>query len=842
MEQLQFAALDDADARLPRLLGQYRVADGHYDELLGTRDGAPVARPHWRGFLDTLAGLPREEIERRAAQLERQVREDGVTYNVYADSDGADRPWNLDLLPLVLGAAEWERIAQGVAQRARLADAIMGDLYGRRRLVREGLLPPALLYAHPGFLRSADQVIPAGRTHLYLVAFDLARQADGTWCVVSQRTQAPSGAGYALENRIICSRLFPEAFRDLHVRKVASFFRTLQNTLLSNAPGGAERPGIVLLTPGPYNETYFEQAYLARYLGYALAEGSDLTVRDDNVFLKTVEGLQPVHAIVRRVDDAFCDPLELRADSLLGVPGLTQAARAGNVLLANALGSAPLESPAIMGFLPAISRALLGEELELPSVTSWWCGEEAVRRKALAELDQYIVKAALPPLAFEPVFGSRLDQAGLDRWRRVIESDPGSYVLQSLVPLSTAPAWHGGGVVAHELMLRVFAVADGEGGYQVMPGGLTRIAPPGRKVVSMQRGGGSKDTWVAGDRPDLSPTLLPGRLQRKDLRRTSGNVSSRVAEHLFWMGRYAERAENTTRLARVVLARIASGGGLPEVLIEPIQLACQYNGLLLADEAWDAANPEAFTRALIRGVLDAEKGTGLACNVQQLIRAAATVRARLSTDNWRLLTRLRRRIATARGGIDDVLGLLDHCVLYLVAIGGLESDHMTRDHGWRMLSIGRYLERTLFLASSLGDLLASGTAEHPAVLEVQLELADSIITYRSRYQRSAELLPTVDLLVLDAGNPRSIAAQIGALVESARGLPATEELMPLADSAYACIAPEDDVLAEAADPARHALLRARLGALARIGAEASDRLGALFFAQTEDVDVATESL
>ncbi len=395
------------------LLRDYRPAPAHYDELAADQDGSRRLRPHWESFVGTLAALGLDRLDALAAQLSRRVRENGVTYNVYAEAEGGERPWNLDLLPLILPQSEWTGLAASIEQRARLANAMVADLYGAQRLVREGLLPPALVHGHPGYFRACHGASPAGGIHLHVVAFDLARDPGGRWCVVSQRTQAPSGAGYALENRLLCSQLFPDAFRSHHVRRLSGFFATLQNTLLNLAPAGPERPFVALLTPGPYNETYFEHAYLARYLGHALVQGGDLTVREDRLYLKTVEGLQRVHVLMRRLDDEFCDPLELKSDSQLGVPGLMQAVRAGTVVMANALGSAPLESPAIMAFLPGICRALFGEDLNLPSVESWWLGEEAAAAVALPKLKDLIVKPANPRLRFEPVFGSRLDAAGV---------------------------------------------------------------------------------------------------------------------------------------------------------------------------------------------------------------------------------------------------------------------------------------------------------------------------------------------------------------------------------------------------------------------------------------------
>src|SRR5579871_3180000 len=359
---------------LPDMFAAYPRAEDRFDELL---ESPERPRPHWSGLYSELVGTSPAEIRERLSAAERQIREIGVTYNVYADPQGLDRPWDLDVLPLILSAQEWAGIEAGIAQRADVFNRVLADLYGPQRLLKEGLIPPALVLGHSGFLRPAfGTQVPAG-IHLHVYAADLARSPDGRWWVLADRTQAPSGAGYALENRLIVQRIFPRLFRDLDVQHLAFFFATLRDSLVHFAPAGDGPTLTVLLTPGPYNETYFEHAFLARYLGFPLVEGGDLTVRDGRVWLKTIDGLKRVHAILRRQDDVFCDPLELRADSALGVAGLTDCARRGTVLIANALGSGVLESGSLLGFLPTLCRELTGAELRLPSIATWWCGERA---------------------------------------------------------------------------------------------------------------------------------------------------------------------------------------------------------------------------------------------------------------------------------------------------------------------------------------------------------------------------------------------------------------------------------------------------------------------------------
>src|SRR5882724_10182404 len=377
--------------RAANMFAGYPALPGIYDEMaLGQNE----LRPHWKNFAASLDRLGRNEIAVRWENARRIIREHGVTYNVYGDPQGMDRPWELDIVPLLIPPEEWRRIEPGLTQRAKLFNLILADLYGPQRLLREGLLPPPLVFGNPAFLRPCHGIRPPQDIYLHLHAADLARAPDGQWWVLADSMQAPSGTGYALENRIVLSRILPDEFRDCQVQRLASFFRIQRDTLRNLAPHNRDNPSVVLLTPGPYNETYFEHDYLARYLGFTLVEGGDLTVRDSKVFIKTLEGLRPVDVILRRVDDSFCDPLELRGDSFLGVAGLLEAVRAGNVTVANALGSGLVETPAFLAFLPSLCRHLLGEELKLPSVATWWCGQPKEQQYVIDHLDEIVVKSA----------------------------------------------------------------------------------------------------------------------------------------------------------------------------------------------------------------------------------------------------------------------------------------------------------------------------------------------------------------------------------------------------------------------------------------------------------------
>ncbi len=744
----------------------YVVPEGHYDEV---RSDAGALRGPWAEFAASTELQP-EHLSEAHKRVTRQIHENGVTYNVYATTDGLQRPWSLDVLPLIVTADEWERLGAGLRQRARLLNAVAADIYGAQSLLRTGLLPPALVFRHPAFLRACHGVRPIDGVFLHLVAFDLARGCDGEWRVVGTRTQAPSGVGYALENRAIISRVLPDAFHAVRVHALSSFLRELREMLFAGAPAGDGAPHVVVLTPGPYNETYFEHAYLARQLGFPLVEGGDLTVRDERVFLKTVSGLRPIHAILRRLDDDFCDPLEMRSDSTLGIPGLVQAWRAGHVLVANAFGMGVLESPALLAMLPSICERLFGEALETPSIATWWCGEAAGLDAARRRLPAGVIKPAFSDGAMEPVFGADLDAAARLAWAGRIGSTPDAYVVQEFLPLSHAPVWHRERLESRALMLRVFLLADASGEYRLMPGGLSRIAGEDRLVVSGQHGGSSKDTWVLSDGPAALFAPVDRRVQTREPM-GEPQTSSRAAEHLFWLGRYAERSENAARLLRSVLRRLTDMEGWAGGLHPALLRTCVRQSLL--DVASLDAPPADIVHNLIAGLVERQEGRSLAYNVEQTVRVAGAVRDRLSTDNWRVLNRLLQLFTRDAHplDLDAALERLDEGLLSLVAVGGLEMAHMTRDDGWRFLSLGRHLERLHFIASTLEDVAQAGPSAESGLLEWLLELSDSLLSYRVRHMQHPEWESVVDLTLADERNPRSATFQLAKLAKHVRLLP-----------------------------------------------------------------------
>lgn len=778
------------------LTAQYVPHPDVFDEMMET--GGSI-RPQWWTFLSELGRLPEPELLHQWETAQRLVQENGTTYNVYEEKDGGARPWRLDPIPFLIGAKEWQELEAGLIQRARLLNEIVKDIYGEQRLLSGDLLPAPLIFGNPNFLRPLHGVTPHNGVHLNFMAFDIARAADHRWWVLSDRTQAPSGAGYTLENRVVLARTMPDIFRDVQVHRLAEFFQALSDHLVLQT--GKDDPLMVLMTPGPHNETYFEHAYLARYLGVPLVEGGDLTVRDDKVFLKTLNGLKHVDLIFRRVDGDFCDPLELRSDSLLGVAGLVAAVRAGNVVVANSLGSGVVECEALMSFMPGLCRSLLGEKLMVPSLATWWCGQEKERQFVLDNIDRLILKPTFasgslvgggPAMVFQGD-GSDIDRHWLETHlgRRGYE-----YFGQESLTLSTAPVWFDGGLQPRPMVLRVYVCADGDG-YKVMPGGLTRTTDGfDARAVSMQQGDASKDTWVLSETPVSTFTRLATPDQPVTLRRSGSDLPSRVADNLFWLGRYAERTENSVRLLRSMILRLAGEAGAgdePQTLSRLMKILVELGYM---NQRTARKSVAGGIRAVERevAVLLFERGNpnGLLELLGNLQRTASMVRERLSLDSWRILNGLYQRAnnhsTKVRLDVDDALALLNYILESLAAFSGMQMENMTRSLGWRLLDTGRRIERAAHMSKLIREMAIDGDPAADGSLDLMLELGDSSMTYRTRYLSTVQLPAVVDLLLTDETNPRSVAFQVEALAEHVASLPHNQEDATLEREQYLIVA------------------------------------------------------
>lgn len=769
---------EDPDAVIKRF--NYAPLPGVQDEMMDAQGGV---RPHWRHVMERIGALSAQEIAEIATSSARLVRENGTTYNVFDESGEAARPWRLDPLPVLIGGDEWNELEAGLIQRARLLNAILEDIHGEQDLLSRGLLPPALVHGNPNFLRPLHGIRPAGGIHLNFLAFDLARAPDRRWWVLSDRTQTPSGAGYALENRIVLSRTLSDILRDTQVQRLAGFFQAASDGMV--ALTGKDDPLIVLLTSGPGNQTYFEQAYLARYLGFPLVEGADLTARDNKIFLKTLNGLRQVDLIFRRVDGDFCDPLELRADSMLGVAGLVSAVRAGNVVVANSLGSGVVECEALMGYLPKLCQALLDENLKLPSLATWWCGEAAAKSYVQENFDHLVIQRtfynrSILNQQFHAVLPGEADKSTRDELLDQLERRDYELFAQESLTLSTTPILSGGSLVASPMTLRVFVCSDGEGGYRVMPGGLARTTDKtNAQAIAMGQGDASKDTWVLSDTHVAPVTRLPTPDQPLTLRRSGSNLPSRVADNLFWLGRYAQRTEDTVRLMRSLILRLIGEAGTAD---NPRTLASLTK--ILVDLGY--VRPRVARRAAARGIqavereiavllFDPECPTGLLNLIENLGRTASLVRERLSIDSWRILNGpydlMHGHASVLRLDADVAVDLLNKMLEELAAFSGMQMENMIRSQGWRLLDMGRRIERTVHMAKLLREIAVEGDPADEGGLDLLLELGDSSMTYRTRYLASVQTGAVVDLLLTDETNPRSVAFQVMTLADHITHLP-----------------------------------------------------------------------
>ncbi len=757
----------------------YATQLGIYDEMYSTEKRV---LPYWERFMAAIDTMGIDKLELRRREAQRLLRENGVTYNVYGDSQNLTRPWQLDPVPLLISSAEWSAIESGLKQRADLLDLILKDIYGKQNLIKKGLLPAELIFSHEGFLHPCSGAIQKQKRHLTIYSANLARGPNGHMWVLDDRTQAPSGSGYALENRTVMTRVLPDIFRETQVHRLSGFFKSLQKGLIEIAPHNKEDPRIVILTPGPLNETYFEHAYLAAYLGYTLVQGGDLTIRDGRVWLKSLTGLQIVDVILRRVDDSFCDPLEMLIASKLGVAGLLEVVRRGNVAIANPLGSSVLENPGLLAFLPKLSRHFLNQDLKLPSIATWWCGQRRERDFVLQNIDSMVIKPINRGIGNHAVFGGELSSKEKDYLRNQIIAKPHLFIGQEQVYFSTLPAFIDHKIEPRNAVLRTFVVAS-EDSYKVMPGGLTRVArQKDNLIVSNQAGGISKDTWVLATEPDKSVSLWTQPTRNQQIDAVIEPLTSRAADNLFWVGRHLERAEAVTRLLRTVLIKFREtlefkdsvDSDCLQVLLPTLtQITGTYPGFVKCDIEL-MKNPEPELMSLVK---DSHRNGSLSSNIHAFFQAAFSIRDFWSQDTWRsvdnIYRRWQQRVINADLTIELLPNNLDDLITGIVAFTGLTSESMTREAAWLMLDSGRRLERALALIALLRSSLAL-RHEDPVqnqILEAVLISTDSLSIYQRRFRSYIQLPLVLELLLLDENHPRSIAYQLKQLSIHLSALP-----------------------------------------------------------------------
>jgi uncharacterized circularly permuted ATP-grasp superfamily protein/uncharacterized alpha-E superfamily protein len=818
----------EADVRLKGWLDAYKPLPGIPDELIGA-DGRP--RDYWLKCLGDLAKSPAEALDERFALATRHIRDTGVSYRIYGEA--TERTWPVNPLPLIISHKEWTEIAAGVEQRATLMEAVLKDLYGPAELVAKGDLPAAVVTGSADYIRPMRGVTPPGGRFMHLYAVDLGRGPDGRWWVLDDRSQAPSGAGYALENRLVLSRAYPQLYNSLNVERLAPFFGAFRDSLTAAAT--RTEPRICLLTPGPYSETYFEHAHLARYLGFLLVEGGDLVVREGQAHVRTIAGLKRADVIWRRIDADFLDPLELSGRSRLGVPGLLEAIRAGGVVVTNMPGSGLVESRALLSFLPALARRLLGEPLKLPNIATWWCGQTRERELVERNINDLAIAGAFRgpgrgPASSGPRLLADLTPDERETLRAAMRERPLDFVGQEVVRLSTTPSWRDGALTPSPFVLRVFATATADG-WKVMPGGFCRISEKAdARAVTMGGGAQAADVWVLNDKPVERVSLLSGRDQ-VHVRRITGHLPSRAADNLFWLGRYLERAESTLRLVRGLRTSLMESETAVRAAGETL---AKVRGMLVA---WGAIDKKAgagqAAEAATSAVSDGEAYGSVISLVRSARRTASSTRERLSADFWKLLVELESRLAVEAGEPDapardsraEVLDRVEGALSTLSALSGLTQDNMIRGDGWRFLDMARRIERGINTCRVMRQFAAEDAGADD--LDLLLDLVDSQITYRARYLEGLALTPVRDLVMLDPFNPRSLAFQVAALEDHLAALPVLRGDGMLEEPRRLLVRISADIEGEDAaklTPAKALAIEQRLMAL-------SDAIGTRYFLQ-----------
>jgi uncharacterized circularly permuted ATP-grasp superfamily protein/uncharacterized alpha-E superfamily protein len=828
-----------------QLAAYAQARNGGYDELI---DAAGEVRPHWRKFLAALADLSPEEQAQRADRLNRRVREMGIAHDIFADPTRAGKRWDVDLVPLILASDEWRPLEAALIQRARLLNAIVADIYGEQRLMREGFIPPALIFSDSAYLSPCQGIEPAAG-HVQFYAVDIAREVNGNWRVIDNHTETPAGVGYALANRVVHTHFAGDLFQTCNALRLAPFFQRVQADLTQLS--GRRDPRIALLTPGPHHEDYFSHAYLARYLGYLLVEAGDMRTAGDRVYLKTLEGLKRIDLIVRCVDGRECDPLELDANRYHGPPGLVHACRKTPELVRNALGAAIVQNRGLSGYLPAISEHLLGEKLLVADAPRLWLGEPEKRRDVLANLDRMVIRPAQegtgrPGGAQYGRVGATLSDQERRALAEEIELRGAELVAEEHMGFGTTPTFTPEGLRPQPFAVRLF-VASTADGYTVMPGGLAMAVAPNLAVSLSAPEARTRDVWVISDgelpphRSLWQPTIDTARVQR-----SQRVIQSRVADDLFWLGRYGERTDWIMRVLRSALQRLqednapSDGQGAARTCLKALLLRDEVSGAELAEEG----NRAAIER-MVRLLISSKNGRRtLDRTLDKLYRVASLTRDRLSLEGWRVLSHFCPgedwRKALLTGGSEQILDQIEDGLGWLAAFNGLMHENMTRNYGWSFLEMGRRIERAFNLSEAILSLFGAPLEreEETGQLLFLLELADSFITYRSRYRLDPMLPLVLDLLLLDETNPRSLAYQLvgisghlAALPQSQQGAGLTEERRLILSLLTAVRLA--DVEAFAADPTRREL-RAAMGEQLHLLPQLTTAIERRYFSLTEE--------
>lgn len=777
----------DLGTHAANLFADYHPSAKAFDELFEKQTSLEKRTPRskWKSVLNELEAIAPADRTQLWHQADEFVRENGVTYNAFSEEGVVARPWEIDLFPVVFSEVEWLAISDGLIQRTRLLDAIVRDIYGDQKLLKSGAIPPEIVFSHPGFHRPFCDLPRPQDSSIAMCGYELARSPKGSWYVMADRFDAPAGAGYALENRLAVSRTLPHAIQRTQVQRLAPFFLTLLSRLRSLAFRNTTDPRIVILTGGPSQSTYFEDVFLARYLGLFLVEGGDLAVRDDDVFIKTVDGFLAVDVIFNRIRESDIDALEVIGGGAGGVAGIVNAVRQKRVAMTNSLGAGIAESPVWMPFLRGLCRELLGEDLILPSIATWWCGAPQELKYVLEHLDELVIKPAFEYSGGHEDIVALMSAKQRDDLIAEIKRRPADFVAQERITRSVAPSWSPHGITAGYHAFRTFVTADElqrnqrAANYEAMPGALVRVADDSAPMqLSISAGQRSKDAWVLSSEPVTHVTLLAAKSRAVSPRRNAHLVPCRIADNLFWFGRTLDTLDVDARLMRAILDRIESDRATDEIPEIPSLLRALVGSDLLEPEyavGELAQNLPPLEEAIVGGLLSYSRPGSIRSELSELSRIASNSRDRISPDTWQAVRQIDESfvpIDTSRTpNAGECLNMLDDLLVGLAACSGMITDGMVRGAAWRFCRIGRLLGRAERTVTLIRHAWPRSNQDGAPVLDALLEVMDGRITYRSRYLADLHPRLVLDLLVFDETNPRSLAFQLTQLAKEIHRLP-----------------------------------------------------------------------
>lgn len=766
------------------LLSIYLRTNGVYDELF---DDNGRVRPHWDTLIRGIDAMGRDERRTRANHINRRVRDVGIEHDIFSDPNEADQRWSLDLLPYVISASEWRWLEAALTQRARLFNLVLADIYGDQKLMRSGKIPPLLVYADSSYLPPCQGIAP-NFGYLQFFAADLARDANGQWRVIDNHAEAMAGLGFALANRMVHAHFANDLFAECGAMRLAPFFMQMQKGLAERT--GRPDPQIALITPGPHHQDYFSHAYLARYLGHLLVEGGDLRVVGDRLFLKTLAGLKPIDLIVRCIEAALADPLELNPSGFDGPVGLLQACRRNADLVVNGLGSAIIENRALGSYLPALCQDLLGEQLMLADSPRWWLGDPQSRQHVMHTPAKWVLRPAHEGTGAPGSAAAGIEveidgsQWSIEKLNNLIDGLAETLVAEEYLSFATTPSLKHDSLSPVASVVRFFVTLTDDG-YIVMPGGLSMSVDEVAAVSLSAASADTRDVWVLTD--ERSPThssLWRPTLETARTDRSQRALQSRVADNLYWLGRYSERADWTMRVLRGAVRRLSKeedsdASGLFATRICLARLLARGAPDLIPQYGCD--NSTAVKQLVVALLSKNASDYGLPHTMQALHQNVSLTRDRLSLEGWQMLNALsagdlwtKDFRSSPASALQDYL---DDGLTTIAAFNGLMHENMTRNFGWSFLEMGRRLERAYNICDAILGLFPQETTEEKETSELLLllELADSFITYRSRYRLDPMLHLVLDLLMLDDSNPRSIAFQLEAISNHLESLPQAKQ-------------------------------------------------------------------